>query len=554
MYKNVDYIHERENMKEVYKCDTMCTAKFFTSTIYLQSGQTHSCYHPLPHQIPLEEIKDNPSALHNTKHKKAKRKEMLLGQKPSECNYCWRVEAINDEQISDRIIKSKNELLLTPDAHDIIKDHGWDHNYQPTYLEISFGNECNMKCAYCHPKASSAWMKEMSQGPFEDAEHLQVLDEKIYPEDDNPYVEAFWQWWPQLRKNLKVIRVTGGEPLLQQNAWKFIDMLAKSDDCSDLIFQLNTNLNIKNKLVKRLCTKVNDLLDNNKIKKFALYSSIESWGPRATYTRNGLNLDLFEENIATVMGELAHQRVEKFSGIMIMNTFNIMAVTSYTEFLQKVLDWREQFQNGKEYPKIMFDIPHCTEPNHWTLLGLPDDYDQYFDITTEFIQKYRWTKNWQKFPSAQHDQAYSNYFSEEEYSAWNRVVTVWKDIVQKRSKVNTESWIGPREIDDARRNWFLFINATDKRRKTDFVEIFPEMKDYYELCSSLYNIETMEYNKEVKQGLLSESEVDFHWDDDFVWHHPQLAKNLIAYRKIKKYPTNMYDNDKLIASFGEGNE
>ena len=107
MFKNIDYLRERENMERKYGCNTMCTAKFFTSTIYLQSGQTHSCYHPLPHQIPLEEIKDNPSALHNTKHKIARRKQMILGERPSECNYCWRVEDMGDEFISDRIIKSK---------------------------------------------------------------------------------------------------------------------------------------------------------------------------------------------------------------------------------------------------------------------------------------------------------------------------------------------------------------------------------------------------------------------------------------------------------------
>ena len=281
MFKNIDYIRERENMKQRYGCDTMCTAKFFTSTIYLQSGQTHSCYHPLPHQIPLEEIKDNPSALHNTKHKIARRKQMILGERPPECNYCWRVEDMGDEYISDRVIKSKNELLLTPDAHDKIQENGWDHNYQPTYLEISFGNECNMRCAYCHPKASSAWQKEMAQGPLENASHLQVLEEKIYPEDENPYVEAFWKWWPYLRKTLKVIRVTGGEPLLQQNVWKFLEKLDQTGECSDMIVQLNSNLNVKTKLVERMITKVNKLLVDKKVKKFALYSSVESWGKRA---------------------------------------------------------------------------------------------------------------------------------------------------------------------------------------------------------------------------------------------------------------------------------
>jgi len=473
MYKNIDYYSERENMKEIYQCDTMCTAKFFTSTIYLQSGQTHSCYHPLPHQIQLSEIKDNPSALHNTKHKIARRKEMLTGKRPSECNYCWRVEDMGNEYISDRIIKSKNEILLTPDAHEKIKENGWDHTYRPTYLEISFGNECNMKCAYCHPKASSAWMKEMNDnGPLEFADHLQVLDEKIYPEEDNPYVDAFWKWWPELRKSLKVIRITGGEPLLQQNVWKFLDRLEKTNECADMIVQLNTNLNVKNKLVKRLCTIVNGLIDDNKIKNFQIFSSVESWGERASYTRNGLDLELFETNLRTIMKEMSYHSVDKFNGIKIMNTFNIMCVTSYVEFLEKIIEWRIDLQRGKRFPKITFDTPHCTEPNHWTLIGLPDSYDHYFDKIDQFFDMFAWRSNWKQFAEEEHADQYFNFFSDEEIKIWKRVQQYWNEIKEKRSKVNTDHYLEPRQIDDARRNWFLFIRGTDKRRGTNFLKCF----------------------------------------------------------------------------------
>ena len=50
--------------------DTLCLAKWTQSNIYLAAGTTHSCHHPLPHKIPLEEIQADPSALHNTCYKK----------------------------------------------------------------------------------------------------------------------------------------------------------------------------------------------------------------------------------------------------------------------------------------------------------------------------------------------------------------------------------------------------------------------------------------------------------------------------------------------------
>ena len=82
-----------------------CLAKWTQVTIHLASGLTHSCHHVGAHKIPLEELKDNPSALHNTKEKKMRRKEMLAGKRPDECDYCWRIED-NTNEFSDRILKS----------------------------------------------------------------------------------------------------------------------------------------------------------------------------------------------------------------------------------------------------------------------------------------------------------------------------------------------------------------------------------------------------------------------------------------------------------------
>ena len=60
------------------KSASFCGAKWYNATIWLGSGMTTSCHHPLPHKIDLEEIKKNPSAIHNTKEKKEQRRQMQL--------------------------------------------------------------------------------------------------------------------------------------------------------------------------------------------------------------------------------------------------------------------------------------------------------------------------------------------------------------------------------------------------------------------------------------------------------------------------------------------
>ena len=62
--------------------ETMCYAKWTQVSMHLTNGKTHSCYHPPTHDIDLDELKQNPTALHNTKEKKEQRRQMLAGERP----------------------------------------------------------------------------------------------------------------------------------------------------------------------------------------------------------------------------------------------------------------------------------------------------------------------------------------------------------------------------------------------------------------------------------------------------------------------------------------
>ena len=197
--------YEHDRIKEILPkieaktSPTFCLAKWHHVTIYLHLGETHSCYHPQPHVIPLEELKENPSALHNTKHKKLERKQMLEGEKPVGCTYCWNVEAMGPDYISDR--KQRTLAIHEGDGRrlkDII-DNPWDTNVNPEYIELSFGNQCNFKCGYCHPRYSSRFFDESKElGPYTDLNSgdysVEWFENKLYKNDEeNPYVEAWWK-------------------------------------------------------------------------------------------------------------------------------------------------------------------------------------------------------------------------------------------------------------------------------------------------------------------------------------------------------------------------
>src|SRR6056300_1440123 len=173
--------------------NSLCLAKWTQSNIYLAAGTTHSCHHPGPHKIPIEEITDNPGALHNTRYKIEQRQKMLDGKRPSECDYCWRVEDAG--HISDRITKSFTNWSR-PYFNSIIRD-GAEKSI-PKYLEVSFDNTCNLKCSYCGPTYSSKWVEELKQ--FGDWKNHHSQQSVILNKEYNPYIEAFWKWWPEVQK------------------------------------------------------------------------------------------------------------------------------------------------------------------------------------------------------------------------------------------------------------------------------------------------------------------------------------------------------------------
>ena len=54
----------------------------------------------------------NPKLLHNTPQKKQDRAKMIAGERPKGCEYCWKIEDIGRDAISDRVYKSKISLCF----------------------------------------------------------------------------------------------------------------------------------------------------------------------------------------------------------------------------------------------------------------------------------------------------------------------------------------------------------------------------------------------------------------------------------------------------------
>lgn len=450
---------EKEKVEKIKKVideigPTFCLAKWHHTSIYLHTGQTHSCYHPKPHAISKEEIKADPSALHNTLTKKQERAKMLAGVRPKGCQYCWNVEDLGNDQISDRHIR--NSTIFREDGINDILTKGWDYNVNPEYIEIAFSNECNFKCGYCHPMASSSFHNEIKKhGPVKNIKNhsLDVSWFKPMEEDDNPYIKAWWEWWPEVSKTLNILRITGGEPLMHKSTWRILEELKKSPR-PHLELNLNSNLGIKEKLVEKFSYEVKDLLETKKVKKFKLYSSIDTYNERAEYLRTGLDVKLWEKNMKNYLDITG-------SDITFMCTFNILSVTSFNLFLEKVLEWRKLYHDPKRR-RVRFDTPYLKEPLQYDMHILPkEQFLPYFDKILQFIDNNR-------------DEYDTTKFSDLEYAKFKRVRDYFSTVQYDQER-----------IIEGRKDFYNWFTEYDRRRSTDFLKTFPEMEDFFNLCKDL---------------------------------------------------------------------
>lgn len=346
---------------------SFCAAKWYNASIHLGHGYTGSCHLPLPHPIDTEEIKTNPSAIHNTQHKKKMRKMMLEGVKPAECNYCWKIEGIGRNNASDRIYKSQ---IYTEEDIRKLKDLPWNHDVNLKTLEISFDRQCNFACSYCNASYSTTWQQDdlSKYGPYQNfmapgggggayqadgswaEEHGRHLD-------TNPYVDAFMQWYPDLKHSLDELRITGGEATVSQNFWRFVDIMQKNPS-PNLRLAVNSNLG-NDKGIERLI-EVSHILP---IKEFDLYSSNESYGSHAEYIRDGLIYTAWRNNLVKF---IEHAR---YRAITMMMTINSLCLFSITEFLDDMAELKAKY--GWHKPHV--DLNILRWPGFMSPLALPDD-------------------------------------------------------------------------------------------------------------------------------------------------------------------------------------
>lgn len=423
---------------------SFCAAKWYNATIWLGSGMTTSCHHPPAHRVDADLVLANPRLLHNTDQKKADRRQMLAGERPPGCEYCWKIEDIGRDNISDRVYKSKiYPIEALHEASGIPVDQ--DVNLRT--LEIAFDRTCQFACSYCNPAFSSTWVRDIRRnGPYQNLvsdgrnhfTHDHAAAQLWDYGENNPYIDAFFRWWESdLHRTLQELRITGGEPLMSGHTWRLIDWFRDNQGRSTTRLAINSNLGPQ--------TDVYRLIDSTQGIPVEIYTSQESVGKQAEYIRDGLDYPLWRQNVQALLdaGITVH----------VMCTINALCLTTLPELLNELIEWKRTY--GRD--RVNFTLNILRFPSFQSALVLPDDLREQFKGDLE-----QWLVSHRG----------RSYLHEHEINHTQRLID-YLDVVKTP---HSEAF----ELPELRNDFRQFYAQYDQRRSKNFSQHFPDLKPWYQ--------------------------------------------------------------------------
>ena len=425
---------------------SFCAAKWYNATIWLGSGMTTSCHHPPAHLVDKDKVLTNPRLLHNTDQKKQDRKMMLAGERPPGCEYCWKIEDMGRDAVSDRVYKSK---IYPIEALHEARNTPVDQDVNLKTLEIAFDRTCQFACSYCNPAFSSSWVRDLRKhGPYIGLEsdgrnhftHTHDSSQLYTPDEVNPYAEAFFAWWESdLHKTLKELRITGGEPLMSPYLWRLIDWFKANKGKSTTRLAINSNLGFEREKLERLLEACEGI-------ELDIYTSNESWGRHAEYIRDGLDWAQWASNVDYLLES------KKLRGLHVMCTINALCLFSLDEFLWSIVKLKQQY--GKD--AINFTLNILRFPSFQSPLVLPDDLRSYYkDRLEKFMTR-------MKAHKIIHDH---------EFAHIQRLID-YLDVVKTPHSGAAEQTV-------LQHDFKQFYTQYNQRRNKNFENNFPTLADWY---------------------------------------------------------------------------
>jgi hypothetical protein len=412
---------------------------------------------------------------------KTVRKEMLEGKWPEPCVRCQRefnsgMQSRNhyERSLLADLVESKNyasyekaKALTAEDGSLNVED------FPVSFLDIRFGNLCNLKCVMCSPTDSNQWYDDYNavwgyDNFYDSGEKIKLVknakgklqpEKNIYEWSDDPKL------WEEIEKNIHNLRrlyIVGGEPLIIDSHYDFLQKCVDEGYAKNLTVEYNSN-------ITNIPQRAWDIWKH--FNKIIMGVSIDGIGDVNDLIRFPSKWWKIEENLKKFSTSEGNYDVHITSTIQILNIWQL------PEFIDYILE--NNLARIGPWAKTPIMSPHPVHrPAYLNVNILPDDFKQAIcDRFTQWQEKYKTTD-------------YQSLYGDSCGATWEQKITHAVKILETYKEYMYKVKYPEDELTKWRSNCVHYLDVLDSRRKTDWKTVCPELyaaiEEWYELPKGLY--------------------------------------------------------------------
>jgi hypothetical protein len=230
-------------------------------------------------------------------------------------------------------------------------------------------------------------------------------------------------------------------------------------------FAVNSNLGMSERALDRLIEVTKTL----PIKEFDLFTSNESYGLHAEYLRDGMNYQLWRNNLVKFIEQA------KFRSVTIMMTVTNLCLFSITEFMDDMIELKKKYGNNKPY----LDLNILRWPAFMSPVTLPNHLKD--EMHTKLAT---WYNNNQSSP----------YLEMGELASVKRLID-YLEVVQTGHVSTTH------DKSALFHDFKSFYSQYDARRNKNITNTFPEIADWFDSIELNKNYEVVALIKDAAISL-----------------------------------------------------
>jgi MoaA/NifB/PqqE/SkfB family radical SAM enzyme len=255
------------------------------------------------------------------------RQDGLNGVRNPACKVCWDQE----DKGLDSFRHMSNHARYGGDHHNGNNIPHYSDNPEEMgmyVLDVTTSNKCNLACRMCTPSASDLLEKDTNYWK-DNGIYVQTLNaiRRWSPSMPVGIVgTSQWDWLMENTHKIKVLKLSGGEPLYDEKVVRLLQRYIDTGNASDTTLHFHTNATIFSK-------KNIELLSKFRMNEHVF--SIDGCGKTYEYIRYPMTFQKLERSIKNFLNSSVRRTsVQQYS--MVVSALNVLNIVDYTKWIAKI--------------------------------------------------------------------------------------------------------------------------------------------------------------------------------------------------------------------------